>query len=131
MRRRLVQTAIIGRGDTTFLARYSQRRGGARAGVARARPSLPRATASRKFERGKRSRDREISRNSSGATREQGSEILARESSKDLVYMYIYICMYGHTYMYVCMYVWSSHIAEYGSTGQGCQSCSWSAEQGK
>ena len=25
----------------------------------------------------------------------------------------------------------SSHIAEYGSTGQGCQSCSWSAEQGK
>ena len=31
----------------------------------------------------------------------------------------------------VCMYVWSSHIAEYGSTGQGCQSCSWSAEQGK
>ena len=30
------------------------------------------------------------------------------------------------------MYVWSSHIAEYeyGSTGQGCQSCSWSAEQG-
>ena len=30
--------------------------------------------------------------------------------------------------MYVCMYVWSSHIAEYGSTGQGCQSCSWSAE---
>ena len=33
--------------------------------------------------------------------------------------------------MYVCMYVWSSHIAEYGSTGQGCQSCSWSAEQGK
>ena len=33
-------------------------------------------------------------------------------------------------YMY-CRYVWSSHIAEYGSTGQGCQSCSWSAEQGK
>ena len=32
-------------------------------------------------------------------------------------------CMY--------MYVWSSHIAEYGSTGQGFQSCSWSAEQGK
>ena len=29
------------------------------------------------------------------------------------------------------MYVWSSYIAEYGSTGQGCQSCSWSAEQGK
>ena len=25
------------------------------------------------------------------------------------------------------MYVWSSHIAEYGSTGQGCQSCLWSA----
>ena len=24
----------------------------------------------------------------------------------------------------VCMYVWSSHIAEYGSTGLGCQSCS-------
>ena len=34
-------------------------------------------------------------------------------------------------HMYVCIYVWSSHIAEYGSTGQGCQSCSWSAEQGK
>ena len=30
-----------------------------------------------------------------------------------------------------CMYVWSSHIAEYGSTGEGCQSCSSSAEQGK
>ena len=29
------------------------------------------------------------------------------------------------------MYVWSSHIAEYGSTGKGCQSCSWLAEQGK
>ena len=29
------------------------------------------------------------------------------------------------------MYVWSSHVAEYGSTGKGCQSCSWSAEQGK
>ena len=28
------------------------------------------------------------------------------------------------------MYVWSSHI-EYGSTGYGCQSSSWSAEQGK
>ena len=27
------------------------------------------------------------------------------------------------------MYVWSSNIAEYGSTGYGCQSCSWSAEQ--
>ena len=29
------------------------------------------------------------------------------------------------------MYVWSSHRAEYISTGKGCQSCSWSAEQGK
>ena len=29
------------------------------------------------------------------------------------------------------MYVWSSHIAEYGSAGQSCQSCSWSAEQGE
>ena len=29
------------------------------------------------------------------------------------------------------MYGWSSHIAAYGSTRQGCQSCSWSAEQGK
>ena len=27
--------------------------------------------------------------------------------------------------------VWSSHTTEYGSTGEGCQSCSWSAEQGK
>ena len=25
------------------------------------------------------------------------------------------------------MYVWSLHIAEYGSTGYGCPSCSWSA----
>ena len=33
--------------------------------------------------------------------------------------------------MYACIYIWSSHIAEYGSTGKGCQSCSWSAEQGK
>ena len=39
----------------------------------------------------------------------------------------------SNTSMYVCMYmyVWSLHIAEYGSTGQGCQSCSWSGEQGK
>ena len=29
------------------------------------------------------------------------------------------------------MYVWSSHIAEYGSTGESCESCSWSAKQGK
>ena len=27
--------------------------------------------------------------------------------------------------------VWSSHIAVYGSTGQGCEFCSWSAEQRK
>ena len=28
--------------------------------------------------------------------------------------------------MYVCTYVWSSHIAEFGSIGkEGCQSCSW------
>ena len=47
---------------TTFLACYSQRRGGARAGVARARSSLPKTTASRKNERGKRSRDREIAK---------------------------------------------------------------------
>ena len=46
----------------TFLARCSQRRGGARAGVARARPSLPRATASRKNEREERPRDREIAK---------------------------------------------------------------------
>ena len=32
---------------------------------------------------------------------------------------------------YVCMDGLSSHLAEYGSTGSGCQSCSWSAEQGK
>ena len=31
----------------------------------------------------------------------------------------------------LCMHVWSSHIGEYGSTGSGCQSCSWPAEQGK
>ena len=46
---------------TTFLARCSQRRSGARASVARARPSLRRATASLKNERKERSRDREIS----------------------------------------------------------------------
>ena len=35
-------------------------------------------------------------------------------------------------YWYVCMYVWSSRIADsYGSTEWGCQSSSWSAEQGK
>ena len=33
--------------------------------------------------------------------------------------------------MYRAMYVWSSHTAEYRSTGKGCQFCSWSAEQGK
>ena len=32
---------------------------------------------------------------------------------------------------YVCMYVWSHIQQEYGSTGQGCRSFSWSAEQGK
>ena len=53
---------------TTFLARCSQRRGGARAGVARARPSLPRATASRKNEREKRSRDREIAKKTEALT---------------------------------------------------------------
>ena len=46
----------------TFLAGCSQRRGGARAGVARARTSLPRATASRKNEREERSRNREIAK---------------------------------------------------------------------
>ena len=39
-------------------------------------------------------------------------------------------CQIGRTFR-VCMYVWSSHIAEYGSTGKGCQSCPWSVEQGK
>ena len=34
-------------------------------------------------------------------------------------------------WMYKAMYVRSSVIAEYGSTGKGCQSCSWSAEPGK
>ena len=29
------------------------------------------------------------------------------------------------------MYVWSTVTAEYESTGQGCQSCSWSAKQRK
>ena len=62
---------------TTFLARCSQRRGGARASVTRARPSLPRATASRKNEQKERSRDREIAKkNSSRATRTSGFEIL-------------------------------------------------------
>ena len=28
-------------------------------------------------------------------------------------------------------YIWSHLYQEYGSTGYGCQSCSWSAEQGK
>ena len=59
VRRRLVQKTNIGCGDTTFLARYSHHRGGARASVVRARPSLPRATASRKNEQKERSRDRE------------------------------------------------------------------------
>ena len=30
-----------------------------------------------------------------------------------------------------CMYVWSNILQGYGSTGYGCQSCSWSAEQGE
>ena len=34
-------------------------------------------------------------------------------------------------WMRKAMYVRSSLIAEDGSTGKGCQSCSWSAEQGK
>ena len=33
--------------------------------------------------------------------------------------------------IYVCMYFWSSLVAEYESTGLGCQSGSWSAQQGK
>ena len=48
-----------------------------------------------------------------------------------LIYVCMYVCMYVCRAMYVCMCVWSSHIAEYGLTGVGCQSCSWSAEQGK
>ena len=44
---------------------------------------------------------------------------------------YSFSTFIGLDLVYVCMYVWSSHIAEYGSTGKGCQSCSWSAEQGK
>ena len=47
---------------TTFLACYSQRSGGTRAGVERARPSVPKTTASRKIECEKRSRDREIAK---------------------------------------------------------------------
>ena len=35
--------------------------------------------------------------------------------------------MYVH--VYIGMYIWSSYVAEYGSTG--CQSCSWSAEKEK
>ena len=38
-----------------------------------------------------------------------------------------YLC----NYVYVCMYVWSALPTEYESTGYGCQSCSWSAEQDK
>ena len=40
-------------------------------------------------------------------------------------YVWIYVCMY------LCIDVGSSHIAQYGSTGRSCQSCSWSAEQGE
>ena len=47
---------------TTFFACYSQRRSGARAGVARARSSLRRTSASGKNEYEKRSRDREIAK---------------------------------------------------------------------
>ena len=36
-----------------------------------------------------------------------------------------------HTFFLGFSNVWSSHIVEYESTGRGCQSCSWSAEQGK
>ena len=31
----------------------------------------------------------------------------------------------------VCMYVWSELSAQYRSTGFGCQTCTWPAEQGK
>ena len=42
----------------------------------------------------------------------------------------VYFCLFLRTNSYVCMYAWSSlTIAEHGSTGQGCQSCSWSAGQ--
>ena len=34
-------------------------------------------------------------------------------------------------FVYRPTYVWSSYTAEYGSTGSSCESCSWSAEQGK
>ena len=50
--------------------------------------------------------------------------IVPRVNSENPLYIYIYCII-------VCMYVWSSHVAEYGSTGLGYQSCSWSAEQGK
>ena len=38
------------------------------------------------------------------------------------------ICRYRGT---VCVCVWSSLSADWASTGYGCQSCLWSAEQGK
>ena len=68
VRRRLVQKTNIGRRDTTFLARCSQRRGDA--SLTRARPSLLRATASRKNKRGKRSRDQEIAKKTALEPRE-------------------------------------------------------------
>ena len=56
-------------------------------------------------------------------------------------YRCMYACVYGHhvhiaEYIDVCIYVCMAItyiylVAEYGSTGGGCQSCSWSAKQGK
>ena len=70
---------------TTFLARYSQRRGGARVYVAR-KTTL---TAEGYHEPQERARGEvkgpRNSKKSSRATRESGFEILARQSSKDSV----------------------------------------------
>ena len=47
---------------------------------------------------------------------------------------YSSLCTEHHQYLYKCsliIYSWSALSSEYGSTGYGCQFCSWFAEQGK
>ena len=71
-------------------------------------------------------------------------KMLARKSCKNILDFCTRFYNHKHRYngeneslictiyssMHVCMYVWSHIQQEYGSTASGCQSCSWSAEQG-
>ena len=67
------------------------------------------------------------------ASKPQGSSerVLPWQITMDQLLYNNYWCIVEIVCMYVCMYVWSSHIARVRINRVGCQSCSWSDEQGK